>query len=115
MAGIGDRATATFRYFFAGGGVYQGTFKHRDDDFVSLLIAYAGYNDRLTRFQEDRDAVAPGTVGIQHYESIVEVDYNVQLAPWLSLRPNLQYVINPGGTGKIPDAFVIGLSTNVTF
>ena len=115
MAGIGDRATSTFRYFFAGGGVYQGTFKHRDEDFASLLIAYAGFNDRLARFQEDRNAVAPSTVGIQHYESILELDYNVQTAPWLSLRPNLQYVLNPGGTGKIPDAFVVGLYTNVTF
>ena len=115
MAGIGDKATATFRYFVAGGGVYQGTFKQRDGDFVSLLMAYARYNDRLTRFQEDRDAEAPGTVGIQHYESILELDYNVQMAPWFSLRPNLQYVINPGGTGKIPDAFVIGLYTKVAF
>lgn len=30
-----------------------------------------------------------------------------------SLRPNLQYVILPGGTGKIPDAFVIGLYAHV--
>jgi len=37
------------------------------------------------------------------------------MAQWFSLRPNLQYVINPGGTGKIPGAFVIGLSTSVTF
>ena len=59
--------------------------------------------------------MAPGTVGIQRYESILELDYNVQMAPWLSLRPNLQYVFNPGGTGKTPNAFVIGLHTNVTF
>lgn len=39
----------------------------------------------------------------------------VQIAPWLSVRPNFQYVINPGGTGKIPNAFVIGLHTGVTF
>ena len=38
-----------------------------------------------------------------------------QVAPWLSLRPNLQYVIRPGGTGEIPDAFVVGLYTRVTF
>jgi porin len=59
--------------------------------------------------------VAPGAVGIQTYESIAEVDYNVQVAPWLSVHPNLQYIINPGGTGKIPNAFVIGLYTGVTF
>jgi len=106
VAGLGDRATATFRYFLAGGGVYQGTFKHRDHDFVSLLVAHAHYNDRLTRYQEDRNVVAPGTVGIQHYENILEADYNAQIARWFSFRPNLQYVLNPGA----PETFRTHLS-----
>jgi porin len=115
IAGIADRATATYRYFVAGGGVRQGTFRHRDADFVSVLFAYARINPRLTRYQEDRNLVAPGSAAIQVYESIAEIDYNVQVKPWLSVRPNLQYVIDPGGTGKIPNAFVIGLHTGVTF
>lgn len=31
------------------------------------------------------------------------------------VRPNLQYIIRPGGTGEVPDAFVIGLFTQITF
>lgn len=115
IGGIADRATATYRYFVAGGGVRQGTFTHRDADFISVLFAYARINPRLTRYQEDRNAVAPGSVGVQTYETIAEIDYNLQIAPWLSVRPNIQYVINPGGTGRIPNAFVIGLHTGVTF
>jgi porin len=80
-----------------------------------VLFAHGRINPRLTQYQEDRDEVAPGSVGIQRYESIAEIDYNIQIAPWLSIRPNLQYVINPGGTGKIPNAFVIGLHAGVTF
>ncbi len=115
IAGIADRATATYRYFIAAGGVRQGTFTHRDADFIAVLFAHGSINPRLTQYQEDRNAVAPGSVGIQTYESIAEIDYNIQITPWLSIRPNLQYVINPGGTGKIPNAFVIGLHTGVTF
>lgn len=115
MAGVGDAGTARFRYFWLAGGHYQGTFPGRDNDVISFMVAYARTNPRLTRFQRDRDIVAPGSVDIQTYESVVEVDYGAQIAPWLSLRPNLQYVIHPGGTGKIPDAFVIGLYTQVTF
>ncbi len=115
IAGIGDRATATYRYFVATGGVRQGTFKHRDADFIAVLFAHGSINPRLTRYEEDRNAVAPGSVGIQTYESIAEIDYNIQIAPWLSVRPNLQYVIRPGGTGKIPNAVVIGLHMGVTF
>ncbi|CAM5535281.1 carbohydrate porin [Rhodanobacter lindaniclasticus] len=46
---------------------------------------------------------------------MLEVDYGAKIAPWLKLRPNLQCIIRPNGTGKIPDAFVIGLYTQVTF
>jgi len=114
MATAGDRNTAKYSYFWIVGGHYQGTFPGRDDDVVAFMLAYARTNSRLTRYQQDRDAVAPGS-GIQTYESIAEIDYGARLAPWLMLRPNLQYVIHPGGTGKIPDALVIGLTTKVTF
>ena len=115
IAGVGDRATSTFRYFAAVGGVHQGTFSHRDNDFVSVMFAYARTNPRLTQYEEDRNTMAPGSVGIQTHESIAELDYNVQIAPWLSIRPNLQYIVRPAGTGKIPNAFVIGLYTGVRF
>ena len=66
------------------------------------MIAYARTNSRLTQYQQDLDTVAPGSVGIQTYESIAEIDYGLQLTQWLKIRPNLQYVINPGGTAEFP-------------
>ncbi len=113
-AAVGDRATAKFGYYLSAGGVLQGTFVGRDQDFVSAMIAYARLNDRLTRFEQDRDLVAPGSLPVQTYESILEIDYGAQVTHWLSVRPNLQYVIHPGATGKIPDALVMGLYTRVT-
>lgn len=115
MAGMGDRATARYDYFLLAGGVWQGTFPGRDQDFVSFVFAYAHTNPRLARFQRERDSVLSGAVGIQTYEGIVEVDYGARVTPWLMLRPNLQYVVRPGGTGAIPDALVLGLYAQVMF
>jgi porin len=115
MATLSDPKTATLRYSLTGGAVYQGTFPTRDADFVSLVFAYGRYNSRLTQFQEDLNIVTPGVVGIQTFESVVEVDYGIAVTPWLQVRPNLQYIIRPGGTGRIQDAFVIGLFTRMTF
>ena len=115
MVGVGDSATAKYRYFWMAGGHYQGTFPGRDNDLLAFMFGYAKTNPRLTNYQEDRDSVAPGSVDIQSYESIAEVDYGALIAPWLLIRPNLQYVFNPGGTGRIPNAFVIGLTAKVTF
>jgi porin len=115
MAGVGDEATARFRYFWVIGGHYQGTFPGRDNDVISFMAASARINPRLTRYQRDRDRVTAGAVPIQTSETVLEVDYGAKIAPWLTLRPNLQYIIRPNGTGTIPDAFVIGLYTQVTF
>ena len=115
MAGVGDEATARFRYFWVIGGHYQGTFPGRDNDVISFMAASARINPRLTRYQRDRDSVTPGVLPIQTYETVLEVDYGARIAPWLTVRPNLQYIIRPNGTGTIPDAFVIGLYTQVTF
>ncbi len=114
MMGEGDRATSPYSYFLLTGGVWQGTFPGRDQDFISFLAAYARTNPRLTLYQRQRASVSPGTVGVQTYESILEVDYGALIAPWFTLRPNLQYVIRPGGTGAIRNALVFGLSTQVT-
>lgn len=115
IVGVADRNTAKYSHFWVAGGHYQGTLRRRDNDVISFMIAYVRTNPRLTQYQQDRNTVVPGSVGIQTYESIAEIDYGLQFAPWFKVRPNLQYVINPGGTGKIPNAFVIGLYTQVTF
>lgn len=115
MAGMGDRATARYDWFWLAGGVWQAPFANRPHDFVSFMVAYAHTNPRLTRFQQERDSVLPGAVGIQTYEGIAEVDYGAQVTPWLVLRPNLQYILRPGGTGAIPNALVLGLYAQVMF
>jgi porin len=112
---MGDPETARYRYVVAGGAVYQGTFPGRDQDYVSAFAGFVRLNERLTRFQEGRNAVAPGSILPQTYEGVVEVGYGAQITPWFLLYPNVQYVIHPGGTAKIPNAFVFGLKTNITF
>jgi porin len=115
MATLSDPNTSLVRYSLTAGAIYQGTFPHRDADFVSLMFAYAGYNNRVTQFQEDINSVIPNAIGVQTYESAVEVGYGIAVTPWLQVRPNLQYVIRPGGTGQVPNALVVGLFTGVTF
>jgi porin len=49
----------------------------------------------------------------------MELNYGAQLTPWLTAKPNLQYIINPDQsaeptrTKNIPNAFVIGLKFTV--
>lgn len=112
---FGDPDVAPFGHAWEVGAVWKGPSPRRPRDYLAVAFASAQINPGTTRYQQDRNLVAPGALGIQTYERIVELDYNVQVAPWLSVRPSLQYVIRPGATGGIPDAFVVGLGTYVGF
>lgn len=114
MATLSDPQTESFRFFYVG-AYYQGPFAHRDADFISLVYARGKYNGRLARYERDRGSLSAEAVAAQTHESVVELDYSFAVTPWLQLRPNLQYLMRPGGTGSVADALVVGLFAYVTF
>lgn len=46
-------------------------------------------------------------------ETGVELYYRLQLAPWLAVTPDAQWLHHPGGTSDAPDAFVLALRVRV--
>lgn len=88
---------------------YKGLFPSRNDDRTLLYFIYGDISDdyaRNTRVRGGRLAES---------EKVLEVAHRFQLTPWSYFQPDLQYVIDPGGTGDIPDAVVIGAQMGVTF
>ena len=53
-------------------------------------------------------------LGHQTQDVVLELGYNVVLARWLVVTPDLQYVFNPSGYGTIPDALVLSVMFGVT-
>ncbi len=53
---------------------------------------------------------APFTV-----QSELEVTYRDQIAPWLYVQPDFQYIANPGAEHTYPNAIVLGMSTSIAF
>jgi len=60
---------------------------------------------------------------VQGTEELIELTYRAQVNPWLTLQPDLQYVINPGAGVQDPDdqprnirnEIVVGCRGVVTF
>jgi porin len=58
---------------------------------------------------------------VRSRETVIEMMYKAQLAPWWVVQPDLQYVINPGGGVLNPDgsirsnALVVGVRTTLNF
>ena len=83
---------------------YIGLVNRLPNDMIGLGVNRVHVNDRLSDTTFDASA-----------EYNVELNYSHNPTPWLMIRPSLQYVINPGSTNRVDDAFVIGLSSKVTF
>ena len=91
------------------GAAYQGLLPRRDLDTTMFGIAYGNFSDD---YGNAGDAYNGDPVS---YEMALECGYRVQLSNFLYVQPNIQYIVQPGGTGSIPDAFVLGMQIGVTF
>lgn len=110
----GDPQTSQLSFFADGGIVAHGTFPGRDADTASLGFAYTNVNPRLRALETS--LIGSGIAApLTEQEKVLELNYGAHVAPWLTLRPGLQYVIDPSGERAIPDALVWGLQGVFTF
>jgi porin len=88
---------------------YKGLFPGRDRDHTMLHFIYGDISRDYAR-----SVRVPGG-HLAESEKVIEVAHRFQLTPWSYFQPDIQYVVDPGGTGDIPDALVIGAQMGFTF
>lgn len=88
---------------------YKGLFPTRDNDHTMLHFVYGRLSDDYAQ------SVRAKTTHRAESEKVLEVAHRFQVTNWAYFQPDLQWVIDPGGTGDIPDAVVIGAQMGVTF
>lgn len=98
-----------FPLYVDGGLTYQGIIPGRPDDFLSFGAMWGGVSDKLQASQ--RTAGTP----VQSSETVLELNYRYYATPFFYIQPDIQYVIDPGATGTIPDALVLGAQVSVNF
>ena len=103
-AGIGDPVVQRITGYVGAGLVGTGLLKGRDEDQAGISIAHAIV---------DEPNLAPDAPPAKRAETAFELTYRVQARDWLSIQPDLQYVVHPNGDRVIPNALVIGLRLNV--
>lgn len=101
---IADDRTSTTDRQVAVGAVYTGLFDARPQDDVGLALGTTHVNDRVADAE-----------GIEGSEYAAEIYYTWRPSPALQVRPNLQYVLDPGGDSENDDVFVLGLKTSASF
>lgn len=108
--------------FVEGGMNWKGPFDGRDDDIIGLGVSYLGISPATRQF--GRDVIFYSGLGSPYYsnETVIEATYLYQVAPWGTLQPDIQYIINPGA--GIPSSFsrkplkndlIVGVRATVIF
>jgi len=100
-----DRDVSTSEWFWSAGLEWTGALPGRDRDALGLGVWQLVASPRL------RDA-RPGAF---HRETGVELYARIELAPWLALSPDLQYIVEPGAVPSSGDAVVAQIRVRMSF
>ncbi|HEX5326447.1 MAG TPA: carbohydrate porin, partial [Acetobacteraceae bacterium] len=111
-------------YVYVDAGLtWKGTFAGRDDDVVGVAFAWANISHSLRSLSRDMIAETGMSQPIQTNETVLEVTYQAPVTPWLTMQPDFQYVLHPGGNVPLPgnpsqpigNAAVFGLRGTLKF
>jgi porin len=110
-----DQSVSQIPYFVATGMACRGIFPSRPGDAAAFGILYGDFSSDLRHSEEREELLVPAT-GVQDYEAVAEFAYKFYFRKRsLLVEPDFQYVMRPGGTGKIADAVVLGCQIGVNF
>jgi carbohydrate-selective porin OprB len=80
--------------------IWASPFDSREVDLLGLGI-YRAELARDAGFEKD-------------HETVYELFCKVQMTPWCSVKPDSQYIVNPGGSAN-SDATVLGVRAEINF
>ena len=95
------RVNAIGRYL--GAGLVRTGVLARDDR-LGVAVARASFGRPYRR-----------ATGAGRAETVVELTYRAALTPWLTVQPDAQYVVDPGGDPGLRNALALGLRAEVGF
>ena len=110
-----DQSVSQMPFFSTAGVLVRGLFASRPTDVGGFGVVFGRFSEDLQDSQR-RARQVDATVGVQKHEIALELTYRLRCyGDALFFQPDLQYIIRPGGTGKIADALVAGFQAGINF
>jgi porin len=105
------------------GVAVSGPLPGRSADTVGIGLAVVRLSPALRGLARDLRNLTGATGPVPDFEAVAELSYQVQLGRGISLQPNVQFVVHPGGRqptplglgAATPDALVVGMRTSARF
>jgi porin len=112
-----DPDNSAYAEQYYAGLIDHGFWAARPKDGIGLLLLYNTISGRLGNVQAVEEAldlpISNMATGIQTHETIVEVNYDIQVYRGINFQPEFQYVIRPNAQEDIKDAAVFGFKLHV--
>ena len=100
-AALAPKSTVNTMPYFVGGGLsYQGPFPDATTILLQSGVIYGTFSRYIPRTSA---------------ETVMEINYQITFNRWLSITPDVQYVIRPSGSSAIRNAFVLGTQVAIVF
>ena len=115
MLGVGQGDRSLTDFFAEVGLNYRSPLPGRDTDFFGVGFTYTSLSEDARRLTSEANRLDNTHLPLPDYENIFEVTYQANLTPWLSVQPDLQYIVHVGGSPRYGNALVIGVRTGITF
>ncbi|MDX2117956.1 MAG: carbohydrate porin [Planctomycetota bacterium] len=106
QGGMTDGDVASAETSFDAGVSFEGICSARPDDGAGFMLSWVDLSD------SDNGS---GGKAFDNDEWLLEAYYKIQITPFVSVQPDLQYFINPGGSATTDDAWVGSLRFVVSF
>jgi porin len=101
--GIGDSKVNEVDRSMNAGLTWTGPFDARPRDKLGFGVGIARAGDPFQQAQ-----LAQGNT-VYSYETSFELTYRAVLTDWLTVQPDIQYIVHPGFDGAVKNDFVFGL------
>jgi porin len=108
-----------------GGLTYKGLLPGREQDLTGIAASYGRIGSAARGLASDTALFTGVAQPVRDYETVFELTYLAQVAPWWVLQPDLQLILHPGGHAvaplpapvgqPIPNALVLGIRSTITF
>jgi len=107
--GVANSRIEQISAHYSTGVVLKGPVFGFEDEALGLGVTVAENGPDFRRAQAAIGAP------VQRRETALEVTYRAQVAPWLALQPDVQFVMNPGADPALKNALVAGVRFEVAW
>jgi porin len=121
-SGVSPSDRNLISFYIDGGAGLKGLLPGRPDDTLTFGVAHAKISPDAVALDRDNLLLGGAPYAIRDAETLYELSYMAQLAPWWTVQPDLQYIQHPSGGQNPNDAtltlghtFIAGIRSTIKF